>query len=183
MPRVVVDTNVAVVASGMSEQGGPTCVHKCVGALVDVSSNGLFVDESGEILNEYLKVLGHSGRPDMGRAFVKWVFDNQANRRLIRKVPITRSQTPDWRLFEEFPADESLKGFHNDDQKFVAVAVASGENPRILNAVDSDWWDYREQLAANGVRVNFLCPESFDASREGRGPTQARHRSSRRRRG
>ncbi|GIV75830.1 MAG: hypothetical protein KatS3mg050_0224 [Litorilinea sp.] len=46
-------------------------------------------------------------------------------------------------------------------RKFVAVALVHGGNPPILNAVDSDWWDYREPLTAAGVRIEFLCPEQF----------------------
>jgi hypothetical protein len=41
----------------------------------------------------------------------------------------------------------------------VAVAVASGESPPILNAVDSDWWNHREALVESGFVVDFLCPQ------------------------
>ena len=42
-------------------------------------------------------------------------------------------------------------------QKFVAVALASGAHPPILNAVDSDWWNHRAALADAGVTCEFLC--------------------------
>jgi hypothetical protein len=57
-----------------------------------------------------------------------------------------------------------LSSFDPSDQKFAAVAIASGENPDVLNAVDSDWWIHRVALAASGVRVTFLCPERFSVS-------------------
>ena len=69
----------------------------------------------------------------------------------------------DARGFEEFPGAPSLAGFDMDDRKFVAVALASGTGPEILNASDTDWWDFREPLERHGVRVNFLCPELMES--------------------
>ena len=40
-----------------------------------------------------------------------------------------------------------------------AVALGSVNAPEVLNATDRDWWDYREALERNGVRIVFLCPE------------------------
>lgn len=70
-------------------------------------------------------------------------------------------QNNDWD-FEEFPGDEELADFDRQDRKFVAVALTSVNDPTILNAVDSDWWDHLEALNNNGVKVEFLCPEQFD---------------------
>ena len=61
--------------------------------------------------------------------------------------------------YREFPDDGELAGFDLADRKFVAVARAAGTHPPILNASDTDWWNDREALARNGVRVEFLCPE------------------------
>ena len=44
----------------------------------------------------------------------------------------------------------------------VAVARASGADPELLNATDTDWWHYREALKENGVNVVFLCPELME---------------------
>ena len=63
-----------------------------------------------------------------------------------------------WRWFDEFPDLEALSTFDRSDQTFVAVAVASGGSPPILNAVDSDWWQHRGALAAAGITCEFLCP-------------------------
>jgi hypothetical protein len=60
--------------------------------------------------------------------------------------------------FLEFPKDPDLKGFDRSDHKFVAIVVASGEGAPVLDATDSDWWDYRDALMRNGVRVEFICP-------------------------
>ena len=67
------------------------------------------------------------------------------------------------REFEEFPLDPDLEGFDRSDHKFVGVALASTQSPTVLNAVDSDWWQYRKALRRNGVKVKFLCPEQFEA--------------------
>ena len=71
--------------------------------------------------------------------------------------------TPDpARVFEEFPESDALNNFDRNDRKFVAVAVASGERPPILNASDRDWWDDRLSLERCGVRVDFLCPDLME---------------------
>jgi hypothetical protein len=45
------------------------------------------------------------------------------------------------------------------DRKFVAVALASGSAPDLLNAVDSDWAEYYPALTRHGIRLTFLCPQ------------------------
>jgi len=54
-----------------------------------------------------------------------------------------------------------LRGFDPADRKFVAVALVSRYEPEIQNAVDADWWDYRDVLKDHGLRIEFLCPEQF----------------------
>ena len=49
--------------------------------------------------------------------------------------------------------------FDRDDRKFVAVALASGTSPPIVNASDRDWWEHREVLQVHGIEILFLCPE------------------------
>ena len=63
------------------------------------------------------------------------------------------------RGFKNFPDDPDLDDFDPDDRKFVAVALASGTAPEILNASDTDWWNYRRPLERHGINVKFLCPE------------------------
>jgi hypothetical protein len=104
--------------------------------------------------------LSLSGQPGMGDAFFKWVFQNQANSQVCETVEIHPRKGSDTD-FEEFPKDPALAGFDPSDRKFVAVARTSARRPPILNAVDSDWWDFREPLRRNGVEVRFLCPEQF----------------------
>jgi hypothetical protein len=118
----------------------------------------VLLDDAGLILDEYLKQKPHGFPQGPGDAFLVWVYDNQANSAHIRVVPVTLLDG-DQRGFAEFPDDPELLAFDNDDRKFVAVAVASGDAPSILNATDTDWWIHRDALARHGVRITFLCPQ------------------------
>lgn len=156
---VVVDTNVAMVASNSAHQVDERCVYACIKRLSAIQkAGGLLLDDSGHILSEYTKNLGFSGQPGVGHAFVKWAHDHQAISDKVTRVTITPTTDRGWRKYEEFPDKISLQGFDKSDQKFVAVALASGRNPPILNAVDSDWWNHQKALRAAGVNVEFLCP-------------------------
>jgi len=157
---VVVDTNVAMVASKLTPQADDTCISACIKRLAAIKNSGtLLVDDLGLILLEYTRNLGHSGQPGAGHAFAKWAHDHQAIPAMVRCVSITPVTNGGTRRFQDFPAATNLSTFDKSDQKFVAVALASGEKPPILNAVDSDWWNHRAALTAAGVNVEFLCPQ------------------------
>ena len=159
MTPCVVDTNVAVVANDKTPEASPDCVITCVDSLVDIQQSGVIVLDSGSlILKEYINNLSLSGQPGVGDAFMKWVWQVQADESRCESVDITPDAN---RGFAEFPDDPELVHFHDDDRKFVAVAVASLHSPEVLNAVDSDWWDHRQALERNGIRVRFICPDHF----------------------
>lgn len=157
---VVVDTNVAMVASRLAPGADEQCVGACIARLrVIQQSGGLLIDDKGLILREYTVNLGFSGQPGAGHAFAKWAHDHQAIPERVRQIPITPRHEGGWRQYDEFPDNDTLSGFDKSDQKFVAVALASCDNPPILNAVDSDWWNHQTELATANVRVEFLCPQ------------------------
>lgn len=159
----VVDTNVAIVASGRSDHASPGCVIAAIDGLRRVRSGGkAVIDERNRILTEYFRRLSRSGQPGVGEAFVKWVSDNQGNPELCERVEIHPRSNPRGEDYVEFPDTQALAGFDHDDRKFVAVALASQLSPSILNAVDSDWWDYRLPLRKHGVEIEFLCPGQFN---------------------
>lgn len=156
---VVLDTNVAVVANGKSEQAGQSCVAMCLKELIAIRAHShVLLDDKGLILQEYLKQQPHGFPQGPGDAFLVWVYDNQANPSHVRPIPVT-PLVDDPRGFAEFPDDVALSSFDPADRKFVAVALASGENPPILNATDSDWMIHRVALERNNVHVAFLCPQ------------------------
>jgi len=163
--RLIVDTNVPVVANGasISPQAAPGCVRACVSRLRDIQLHHvLILDDGWHILKEYMRELASSGQPGVGDAFLKWVLTNRANPQRCEIVHITpRNGGRDPVTFVEFPEDDALAGFHRKDRKFVAASVSHPERPPILNAVDTDWWNYRMALERHGVRVEFLCPEAM----------------------
>ncbi len=159
--EVVMDTNVAVVANGKTEQAGRRCVRECIAKLRHIRNECcLLLDNGNLILEEYRKNLSLSGQPGPGDGFYKWLFDNQANPEHCQKVPLKPHID---REFEKFPDDPNLESFDRDDRKFVAVALASGTAPKVLNASDPDWWFHCQALRQHGVEVVFLCPDLMRA--------------------
>jgi hypothetical protein len=153
---IVIDTNVPVVANGRASQAGIT-------SLLDMrESQRVLLDTGGLILEEYRRHLSHSGQPGPGDAFFRWLWNNQANPDHCRQVPITPTHGEP-RGFEEFPDDPDLATFDQSDRKFVAVVIASGEQPPVLNA--ADWWIHRAALNRHGVKPRFLCPELMHGER------------------
>lgn len=154
--EVVLDTNVAVVSNGKTEQAGADCEKNCVATLRRIrESQILLVDDRNLIRDEYMRNLNMSGQPGPGDRFLQWFWYNQENKERCRKVAITPN---DERGFDEFPDDPDLAKFDPDDRKFAAVAIAAGSAPKVLNASDTDWRDYRQELRRHGVEVDFICP-------------------------
>ena len=159
MKDVVIDTNVLIVANQMAEQATPDCILACVKMREKVKQTGITILDSGIlILGEYMRHANLSGQPGLGDSFFKWLWNNQANPKHCRHIDITpKPDDPD--DFEEFPNDPALNGFDRSDRKFVAVAKANQRRTTILNATDSDWWNFRKQLEKNGIEIEFLCPD------------------------
>ena len=120
----------------------------------------LLLDEGGLILEEYRRSLRSRGQPKLCDIFLKWVLSNRANDRRCIRVRIHRRPNG-MTNFEEFPRDPALRTFDPDDRKFVATALAHGDRPPILQALDSAWWAAAAALEANGVSVEFLCPDDI----------------------
>ncbi|MEW5879733.1 MAG: hypothetical protein AB1761_04740 [Pseudomonadota bacterium] len=145
-----------VVANGRHVPAQERCVGACIDALERARREPVVIDDRQCILDEYRRHCSFSGQPGLGDAFFKWLWSRQADPRHCRRVQIN----PHTKCgFEEFPADKRLQGFDRSDRKFVAVALAAGDAPPILNASDTDWWLAREVLAEHGVKISFLCPE------------------------
>ena len=156
---VIVDTNVAWVASRQSEQASEDCVLTCIERLEQITDDEmkLALDKEGRIIDEYQR-LERLDRFSMGFRFYRWIALNRENRDRCDVVSITPVDGPKIN-FEEFPNDPDLDDFDDDDRKFIAVACAHPEKPPILQAVDRDWWNFRDALHQNGVTVEFLCED------------------------
>ncbi len=160
--KVIVDTNVPVVANKQSLQASPDCVMRCVTRLRAIQRTGcVVIDDEWHIINEYRDNLREQGQPGVGDAFFLWLLRNRNHPRFCYQVHISpHTASPETRDFVEFPKEPALAGFDPSDRKFVAVAVAHPEHPPILNAADNDWWNYRDVLAQHSVQVDFLCPDA-----------------------
>lgn len=156
MSAYVVDVNVPIVANGRSNQADAKCQLSCVQALKEVREGILCLDDGGHILGEYRRHLSPSGQPGVGDEFMQWLIQNQYRNDICERVTIARNSD---RGFNEFPDDNALSGFDADDRKYVAVAMASNHEPRILNAVDSDWGDFESELRRHGLNIRQLCPD------------------------
>lgn len=160
MMVVIVDTNVAVVANGQSSQASPNCVDTCINRLEGIirGEEKLVLDDMWTILGEYIRNLRSSGEPGAGDRFLLWLLRNKDTQcDLVPITPVNGSENE----FEEFPDDPALDSFDPDDRKFIAVACAHPEKPPILQAVDSQWLDFRNAFRRNGVTVEFICEDDI----------------------
>ena len=92
---VIVDTNVAVVSNGETEQAELECQLRCISKLVECrTDHRVLLDDHGLILREYRNNLRSSGQPGVGDAFFKWLFENQGNIQVLRqgsdRVPLCK---------------------------------------------------------------------------------------------
>ena len=160
----IVDTNVALVANDSSSAGpGPDCVIACSNALQEIVQSGhVVIDNAWRIIREYKNKLSPSGQPGPGDAFLKWILTNMWNPCRCTQVTITELDD-DPEDFEEFPASLRPIKFDRSDRKFVAVAVAQGSSPPILQGFDTKWWGWRANLTDEGIKVCFLCEEEIAA--------------------
>ena len=155
----IVETNVLATANGHASHSNEGCVSRCIEELAKVINGGyLLIDDGGRIFKEYARYATRKGQPGPGDAFFKWAWYNQTNDSVCGLIAITEISGSE-NHFEEFPTDASLINFDRADRKWIAVSVASNRDPEILNATDTDWWNYIEALEQNGIRVRFICPE------------------------
>ena len=166
MMTVVADTNVAVVANALSEQASEDCVETCAERLEEIMRGEvkLVLDDDWQILGEYAQNLHFTGT-DVGDRFLQWVLRNWRNPERCDLIHITSVDGSE-NEFEEFPDDPALVDFDPDDRKFIAVACAHSERPPILQAVDSQWLDFRDALRENGVTVAFICEDDIQRLRK-----------------
>jgi len=158
----VIDVNVAIVANGVSDQADDKCRLDCIQALMLVRKNLVCVDDGDNIMTEYRNNLSMRGQPGVGDEFMYWLHQNQYTENVCERVEIHPDS--DWG-FAEFPHDDDLgritdpQRFDPSDRKYVAVAIGSNNSPEILNAVDSDWQQFQNELSSHGVQVRELCPQ------------------------
>jgi hypothetical protein len=156
MTPVVLDTNVLLVANGQHADISPECVTVCAQRLQQLTVDGvLVVDDRYRIVGEYQNKTQPNKGKGPGDAFLKWALRNLANEARCCQVAITET-APE--MFAEFPDAALQPSFDAPDRKFAAAANAHPQKPKILQAADCKWLNWRDTLAVAGVVVDFVCP-------------------------
>jgi hypothetical protein len=154
---VVIDTNVLAVADGLHDGASDECVLACVRLLQRVrSGQRVAVDTDDLILTEYLGALRGTRESGFAGKLALSLWRRRFDTGTCHRVPITplagEGSSRSW-----FEVPQALRDFDEDDQKFLAVAVAEGNSPPIFEALDLEWWSRRADLAADGLDIQFLC--------------------------
>ncbi|WP_420625691.1 hypothetical protein [Candidatus Poriferisodalis sp.] len=155
MDYQVIDTNVLMASNGVDTHADRDCQQACAQRLKATQDHSTLVLDTGwEILGEYQRRLAR-GQPNYpGYIFFTWAARTAPGLR----ITLTPDET---RTFKEFPPNEDLADFDEDDRKFVAAASeASRSGPTCLvNALDGDYEYHKSALEAVGVQVDELCPQ------------------------
>lgn len=156
MNRIVIDTNVAIAANGRDTHASYRCQLACTELLELVANNKdkrkIILDSGGEIIDEYSKHLHYKGQPGIGDYFFKFLHDNLYLNEKVHLVDIT-SVDDDTKGYEELPQNE----IDRSDRKLLAAAVVA--RAKIINALDTDWFEKREFLNEINIEVYQLCAE------------------------
>ncbi|MEW9546941.1 hypothetical protein [Nonomuraea sp. NPDC050783] len=151
--RVVIDTNVLIVANGKADHMSSGCANSAIEFLEHAESRAVVVlDSSGQIFEEYERYCSFKGQPGLGDHFFLHLHRRQADPRCVQKVHIT----PDGNgSYEEIP--DGLRAFDPSDHKFVATAIADERKSVIVNCADSDWRQAAQELTHNHIVVIEIC--------------------------
>lgn len=171
--KVVVDTNVLLVANHMHAEVSDACVLACIDHLEGLKRSGVVVIDDGyRILGEYQHKTNASSPKRVGDVFLKWLLQNQAKVDRVHRVPITEEAAD---CFVEFPGDELQRRFDPPDRKFPAVAYAHPDKvkPTIWQATDCKWLDWWPALHEKGIRVKFLSPDDVRAAYRNKFPDRS----------
>jgi len=144
---VVVDTNVWMAASGLTEQADPPCATACLDALERLrDADTLALDAQRQIENEYFDNLPRQS------------FSHMLLGELLASGRI-EFKACDWSSEGIALVPPTLADLDPSDHKFAAVALTYDPPAPIYNAVDTDWCECAAGLAAAGLEVIELCPQ------------------------
>ena len=118
MAKYVIDTNVAIVATGSEANVAVECRLAAVELLVKAYGKGkIFLDSAGDIQTEYRRYLSPRGAPGVGDRFYLEVLNSHPARIVRIDVP----KRPDGQ-HEDLPQPIIDAGFDPSDRVFAAVA-------------------------------------------------------------
>ena len=162
MSGYAIDTNVLIVGSILSPGATDAPVevqrqvHEWLKAFAASQETVLLLDAHEAITGEYRRHLTeqHYGL----QAYIEKCSRNQVRFYAIDFDGDGKAQLP-------APLDSVVHD--RDDRKFVAVALKNGRGARIVNAVDSDWFDWTPALAAEGLVIEQVaeawCRAKYEA--------------------
>ena len=151
--RIVVDTNVLIVANGRDDTPADLkCERTCIEMLEGATKGKRIVllDASELIMDEYEVYCSYSGKPGFGNKFFKFLLDHRHSAKKVIHIPIQKTPDEDGG-FANLPPND----FDPNDRKFLAVAKAG--DGRVVNATDSDWSEHDAFIKSMGVQVIELC--------------------------
>lgn len=155
--KAVIDTNVLLVANDMHPDVSPECVEECIRRLQAMEKSGITVIDDGfRILGEYRHKTKLNPPKGVGDLFLKSLLRNAGNPARVAQVCLTETAENE---FDEFPDRTLQLAFDAPDRKFAAVANAHPDKPSVWQAADCKWLDWWQSLYANGIKVDFLCPD------------------------
>ena len=159
---VVIDTNVLSIADG-AEGHSAACQERCAKKLFEArSASSIVIDNQYMILREYGRNTRRSRQPGMGHEFFRWLANTATG---CERVAIHSDVD---KVYQEFPAHPGLTDFDRADRVFVAVALAHGGAPPIMQASDSKWVGWNNALSECNIVVEFVCPEEIQAAHQRR---------------
>ena len=153
--RVVVDTNVLIVANRNNKETDSDCERACIEALLEATRGKriTLLDTSNLIMDEYSTHCRYRREPGVGDMFFKFLYDHQwSEESTIEQVAIQETLDKDGG-FANLPPND----LDPNDRKFLAVAKAG--DGRVVNATDSDWSQHADFIDSMGVQVFELCPQ------------------------
>ena len=161
MLKVVIDTNVLLVANQQHSDVSAECVANCIERLQAIQSTGVVVIDDGFIiLGEYQNKTSINPPRGVGDVFLEWLVRNMGNAQRVEMVSVTQTAID---FYAEFP-DQALQAeFDPPDRIFPTVANVHPDKPSIWQAADCKWIDWWPALAEHGIKVEFLC--AADAQR------------------
>jgi hypothetical protein len=159
MPDHIIDTNVLLVASA-HDPGSPfkdsdhvpvkhrQGVFEWLASFRRDNTRQVVLDQNFTIYNEYRNKMSDQ---DFGLQVMKTKMELF----LLRQVNIDYDSDGKGAL----PRDLKQVVYDEDDRKMVAVALADHGRSTIVNACESDWYDWEEALNQAGVVIEHLIDD------------------------
>ncbi|MGA2797471.1 MAG: hypothetical protein ABSE63_07840 [Thermoguttaceae bacterium] len=153
MRDLTVDTEILIIASGISDHGSQVDCIKLLNQMMEIVDVYLVLDKIGTIEQEYKNKMNEV---TFGMIFVRYMWDK------LKINSVDRAKGPEWK-----PINTKLDEvhFHPNDRKFIQAAMKS--NSKRIVAQEDDYSDeVRDILRQKRLKItvdsaksacNFIC--------------------------